>query len=821
MLCMHYEGCLYYDRAGEGNMNLLANGKAKRCARRGMAGQAAGVSLAFGTGLVLMAMTAAPLAAQMTDATAKQLREKIRAALFVPDPLPALDAKNLGSFKVEPGVVAERVTYVTEYGLRVPAIVYRPEKVRGKIPGIVVVNGHGADKTSWYSWYTGVEYARAGAVVLTYDMIGEGERNDDHKDGTSEHDKFIDVPGVPQRMGGQMLTDVMQAVSYLRSRPEVDAKRIGVMGFSMGSFVVSIAGAVDDRIHAVLLTGGGDLDGPGGYWDSSHNVMCQAGPYHALEFLGDRAAMIFALQAKRGPTFIFNGTNDQVVAIPTHPLNFFDDMRARTIAVNGSDTNVFTYYFDPGASHRPGWVTKIAAQWLADHLHFANWKSSQIASLPTIRIGDWAAKNGVDFNKSAQREDRDAGLVAIDVNVPNLTPEQLSVLPRAEWEKQREEFVYSAWARYAIADAERGKVNGVSGVRGEVDPEIASTSGKATVLPTTATTDLPQSGSIPSCETFREGGQPGVQVPSYVDEPIEQLKRMVPGLSEIRVEAAENANGGTSPVAAQDKTASILNQASAVVADLFHRMPNLIAKEEVKGPADTTLKNARPSQPSLGLSTRESEPGFTQQGLAITQTRTRVYTYRIVHKQAPAGGSEFEELRTDAHDKPIDDSDHRVRAPFSVGFATTGLFFSPGNLQESHFRYVGEQKIGNRETYALAFAQIPDHEDLRTVIESSYGHCSTLIQGVAWIDQSTFQIVRMQTDLLTPLPGIQLNQLRSDIAYGAVKIRAINVTLWLPTEVETQWQTAYLAGEEIHLYSHYRLFQSTARILPAGESSLP
>ena len=113
-------------------------------------------------------------------------------------------------------MVAERVTYVTEYGLRVPAIVYRPEKIHGKIPGIVVVNGHGADKTSWYSWYTGVEYARAGAMVLTYDMIGEGERNDDHKDGTSEHDKLIDVPGVPQRMGGQMVTDVMQAVSYLQ-----------------------------------------------------------------------------------------------------------------------------------------------------------------------------------------------------------------------------------------------------------------------------------------------------------------------------------------------------------------------------------------------------------------------------------------------------------------------------------------------------------------------------------------------------------------------------------------------------------------------------
>jgi dienelactone hydrolase len=430
-------------------MNLLPNCKKPRCSARKRAVWRPIAAVA------LLAVMVTPLWSQVTDATAQQLREKIRAALFVPNPLPALDAKSYGSFSAEPGVVAERVTYATEYGLRVPAIIYRPEKIRGRIPGIVVVNGHGADKTSWYSYYTGMEYARAGAMVLTYDPIGEGERNDDHKDATGEHDKVINVPGVPQRMGGQMLTDVMQAVSYLSSRPEVDARRIAVMGFSMGSFVVSIAGAVDDRIHAALLTGGGDLDGPGGYWDSSHAVMCQAGPYHALEFLGDRPAVLFALQAKRGPTFIINGTNDTVVAIPQHGPDFFDDLRKRTIAVNGSDKNVFTTYFDQGASHRPEWVMKTAAQWLDDNLHFANWKSRQIADLPTVKIGDWAAKNEIEFNKSAQREDRDSGLVAIDVNVPKLTPEQLSVLPRPEWEQQREQFVYSTWAKDAIAAAEK------------------------------------------------------------------------------------------------------------------------------------------------------------------------------------------------------------------------------------------------------------------------------------------------------------------------------------------------------------------------------
>jgi dienelactone hydrolase len=441
---------LYYDGAGEINMNLVPHWKERRSGR---SWRACALQI-FCAGLLFAIV--APLHAQMTEAKARELRAKIMAALFVPQPLPALDTKDYGSFVAGPGVIAERVTYTTEYGLRVPAIVYQPDKIEGKIPGIVVVNGHGADKTSWYSYYTGVEYARAGAMVVTYDPIGEGERNDDHKDGTGEHDKLINVPGVPQRMGGQMITDVMQAVSYLISQPEVDAKRIGVLGFSMGSFVVSLTGAVDPRIHAVLLTGGGDLDGPGGYWDSSHAVMCQSGPYHALEFLGDRPAVIFALQAKRGPTFIINGTADTVVAIPQHGPDFFADLRKRTIAELGSSKNVFTTYFDPGASHRPAWVTKIAAKWLDDQLHFANWKSKQIARLPTIKIGDWAKKSGVYLNKSAQREDRDAGLVAIDAEVPRLTPDQLSVLPMADWEKRKDEFVYSVWAKDAIAAAEKG-----------------------------------------------------------------------------------------------------------------------------------------------------------------------------------------------------------------------------------------------------------------------------------------------------------------------------------------------------------------------------
>ena len=406
--------------------------------------------------LAAQTLAVAPIVAPLTATQVRQMPAQIRSALFIPERLPRLDAKVHGRFSPAPGVIAERVTYASQFGLRIPAIIYRPEKVHGRLPGIVLVNGHGADKSSWYSWYTGILYARAGAVVLTYDPLGEGERNDEHKDGTGEHDTPAAEPTMPQRTGGAMVTDVMQGVSYLISRPDVASNRIGVLGFSMGSFITAIAGAVDTRINAMLLVGGGDLDGPGGYWDTTHSVMCESGPYHALEFLGDRGATLFALRARRGATFIVNGTADTVVAIPKNGPAFFADLRQRTIALNGSERNVFTTHFDEGASHRPALVTPLAAAWLADQLHFAHWSSTQIAALPTVKIGDWAAKNNFILIGHTAWENRDAGLIAVDIAAPILTPEQLSVLPLAEWQKQRAQFVYSSWSAATLADASKG-----------------------------------------------------------------------------------------------------------------------------------------------------------------------------------------------------------------------------------------------------------------------------------------------------------------------------------------------------------------------------
>ena len=123
-------------------------------------------------------------------------------------------------------------------------------------------------------------------MVVTYDPIGEGERNAERKNGTRQHDRNVDPPEMARRMGGLMITDVKQAVSYLSQRKDVDAKRLAAMGYSMGSFVLGLTCAVETRLAACVLAGGGNLDGEGGYWDSSSKKMSAI---HQAPFLGQGA----------------------------------------------------------------------------------------------------------------------------------------------------------------------------------------------------------------------------------------------------------------------------------------------------------------------------------------------------------------------------------------------------------------------------------------------------------------------------------------------------------------------------------------------------
>ena len=385
------------------------------------------------------------------------LRQQISTTLHIPEPLPNLEAKSYDHFSPSAGVTADRVSYATDYGLRLPAIVYHPAGATiAQHPALVVVNGHGGDKSSWYAYWAGILYARAGAVVLTYDPIGEYERNALRESNTLQHDEIVPPDDMALRMGGLMITDVMQAVNYLAQRRDVDPKRIAVMGYSMGSFISSIACALDTRVRACVLVGGGDLDGPGGYWDGSRK-MCQAIPYQSLQFLGDRGAIIYALHAKRGPTLVFNGSADEVVDIPHHGEEFFADLRQRTIAELGTSKDVFDFEFAPGGGHRPYFLTRPVALWLEDKLKFPNWTRKQIQAMPETNIRDWAAAHNLNPpGSSVSYPKAEGGTLALGSDIPAVPRSDLHGIPEAVWDSQRDRYLYETWVDHAKAAVRSG-----------------------------------------------------------------------------------------------------------------------------------------------------------------------------------------------------------------------------------------------------------------------------------------------------------------------------------------------------------------------------
>ncbi len=386
-------------------------------------------------------------------------REEIRHQLFIPAHLPALEPHVYSTFSPTSGVLADRVTYQTADGMIVPAIVFYPEpktlRPHTKIPGIVIVNGHGSDKFGWYAFYSGMLFARAGAMVVTYDPIGEGERSATRNSRTGEHDAWVSPPPPlartdwGQRLAGLMQVDAMQAVSYLLSRPEVDPGRIAVAGYSMGGFIAGITGAIDTRIHAVLLSGGGVYDGPGGYFDSNP-LPCQMSPYKALLPLGDRGAVLYALNAERGPMLVMNGSADTVMDMAHHPPAWFDEQRTRALDLVGRSSpaakNIFSTVVYPGISHRTSWVDRKGVAWLNDQLHFPLLSSEAIASAPTTHIGDWIKANTVYLAEAYAREDREAGLDALGTGFPGIRREDLMALPEVDWHHLEDRLTYTAWA---------------------------------------------------------------------------------------------------------------------------------------------------------------------------------------------------------------------------------------------------------------------------------------------------------------------------------------------------------------------------------------
>jgi hypothetical protein len=144
------------------------------------------------------------------------------------------------------------------------------------------------------------------------------------------------------------------------------------------------------------------------------------------------------------------------------------------------------------------------------------------------------------------------------------------------------------------------------------------------------------------------------------------------------------------------------------------------------------------------------------------------------------------------------------------GFVSAEFIFHPAYHSESTFRYLGRQNVNGRNTFVVAFAQIPSKAHFTGDFRKGETSVTTLFQGLAWIDAANYQIVRLHTDLLAPLPEVRLEKVTMNIDFGEVKFNSLKEAIWLPEEVTVTlgWNGKQLRNK--HQYSDFKIFNVDA-----------
>lgn len=238
---------------------------------------------------------------------------------------------------------------------------------------------------------------------------------------------------------------------------------------------------------------------------------------------------------------------------------------------------------------------------------------------------------------------------------------------------------------------------------------------------------------------------------------------------------------GYEPAQNQEALPAILRQVGETVEALFRDFPNTTSIERIR--QDRLYKNG---------------------GAEDSRTQKFNYLFLASPEKTRLGMQEF---RTDKKGNPAE-LQARENAPslLTKGFASMSIHFHPFYQPDSTFRYLGRQRVQKLATEVVAFAQRPDVARIVGRVDTEAGSAVVLLQGVAWIDPSSYRILRLRTDLLAPRPDIGLQRQTTDIHFGEVRFKDVPTVLWLPEEVVVTLKWRGRSFRNVHRYSGFKLF---------------
>lgn len=182
---------------------------------------------------------------------------------------------------------------------------------------------------------------------------------------------------------------------------------------------------------------------------------------------------------------------------------------------------------------------------------------------------------------------------------------------------------------------------------------------------------------------------------------------------------------------------------------------------------------------------------------------TRKFDYVASIQQYRPGYFSVTEYRSGSH--ALSDFPDGIE---TTGLAALALIFHPTNAENFAMSCEGLGRWNGHLAWQVHFRQRTDKPN--TIRAYKFGETGpaypVALRGRAWIAADSYQIVRLETDLVAPLPQIRLLSDHTIVDYGPVQFRKGNVEMWLPqgAELYCDWR-----GRRMHRrlsFSHYLLF---------------